>query len=81
MNNSEFFQNLNFQDQRPSPTRKLIFIGALLGGFTLLWLFVSHGTLFWLLLLVLAALGWVASFGWRQALTTLHDFIHHLEQN
>lgn len=81
MTDTDFFQNLRFENQRPSPARRLIFIGSVLGGFTLLWLFVSHGTMFWVLLLSLAALGWVASFGWRQALVNLHDFIHHLEQN
>ena len=80
MANTNPFQNLRFDGQHQSTTRRIIFIGSVLGVFILLWLFVSHSTLFWLLLLSLAALGWVASFGWRQALATLHNIIHTLEQ-
>ena len=81
MNNFNDFGNLHFEDQSSSPTRRIIFIGSVMGGFTLLWILVSHNTVFWLVLLSLAILGWVASFGWRQALATLHEFIHRLEQN
>jgi len=81
MTNTDHYQNLRFEDLRPSLTRRLIVIGTVLGGFSLLWFFVPHNTVFWLMLLSLAILGWVASFGWRQALGSLHDFIHHLEQN
>lgn len=81
MNSSDFFNNLNFEDRRLSPTQRIIFVGSLLGGFALLWFSIGHGIVFWVLLLALGILGWVASYGWRQALSALHDFIHQLEQN
>ena len=80
MINNDSFQHLRFEDQRPSPARSFIFLGSVMGGFTLLWIFASQSTFFWLTLLSLGILGWVASFGWRQALANLHDFIHRLEQ-
>ena len=48
--------------------------------FALVWEFVSPGVAFWLLLPLVAALAWAASFGWRQALARLIAFLHRLER-
>ena len=80
MNNPEFYRNLHFETQPRFTMRRLIPIGILLGVFTMLWLLVSHSTLYWVLLLLIGGLTWVASYGWRQALTALHNLIHELEQ-
>jgi hypothetical protein len=36
--------------------------------------------MFWLLLFSIAVLLWIASYGWRMALTTLIGFLQWLEQ-
>lgn len=72
--------NLRFDPQpRPLPYR-LIAIGVGLGIFTLLWFFIPPTALYWLLLPLLAALVWVASYGWRQALAAFHGQLHRLGQ-
>ena len=73
------YHNLRFAARRHWPQR-LIPIGLALVLFTLLWRFMAHNILYWLLLLAVALLVWVASYGWRQALATLHNVIHRLEQ-
>jgi hypothetical protein len=64
--------------RRPLPGR-LIAVGAGLLIFTLLWFLVPHGALYWLLLPLLAALVWVVTYGWRQALAALHAQLHRWE--
>ena len=80
MNNPEFYRNLRFETQPRFAIRRLIPIGVSIGIFTILWLLISHSTLYWVLLLLVAGLAWIASYGWRQALTAFHDLIHELEQ-
>ena len=80
MKNSDIYQGLRFRRPRPTVPRRLYPIGAALILFTLLWAFVPHGALYWLMLALLATLVWVASFGWRQALVVLVDVLHRLEQ-
>ena len=72
------YRGLRF-DRRPQTVpRRLIPIGAALAVFTLLWVSVPHDGLYWLLLTLVALLAWVGSYGWRQALTALHDLLHRL---
>jgi hypothetical protein len=79
MNDHEFYQNLRFETQPRFNIQRLFFIGIPLGLFILLWFLVSHSTLFWVLLLFIGGLAWVASYGWRQALSVIHNLIHELE--
>lgn len=81
MNNPEFYRNLRFETHTRAIPHRLITVSLSLGLFILLWLLVSHDTLFWILLLLVGILTWVASYGWRQALTVIHEIIHNLEQN
>jgi hypothetical protein len=50
------------------------------GVFTLLWLVVSRSGLYWLLLLAITALAWMAGYGWRRAVSTLINLLQRLEQ-
>jgi hypothetical protein len=77
---TEANSNLHFERRsRPLPYR-VIAIGVGLGIFTLLWILIPPGILYWLLLPLLAVLVWAASYSWRQALTALIALLHRLEQ-
>lgn len=72
--------NVRFEhDPRPF-RRRLLITGAAVVLFTLLWVFVPHGVLYWLLLPVLILLVWLASHGWRWALNAMERAIGHLQQ-
>lgn len=74
------FTNLKFE-RRPIQrffTRTTWVIGLVL-GLILAWNIVPHSTLIWLLLPMIAALGWVASFGWRSAIKIVGRAINRLE--
>ncbi len=80
MNNPNPFSGLRFARVRPSLSHRAIFVGGCTIVFTLLWWIVAPATLYWLLLIAIGLLGWMASYGWRQALAALHDLLHQLEQ-
>ncbi len=80
MNNAEVYRGLRF-DRRPRViSESVLTIGAALVFFTLLWVFIPHGALYWLLLPLVGILVWVARFGWRSALSVIHSFMHYLEE-
>ena len=80
MNWSEVNSNLRFE-RRPRPLpHRVIAMGVGLGIFTLLWTLVPHSALYWLLLPLLAALVWAASYGWRQSLAALIALLRRLER-
>lgn len=74
------YANLRFERPIWTVRRRLALIGATSVVFTLLWWFVSRNTQYWIILLLIATLTWVASYGWRGALAAFHDVIHRLEQ-
>jgi hypothetical protein len=80
MNIEEIYNGIPFDRSPRTVPRRLILIGIILVIFTLLYAFIPDGILYWLLLLPLVILIWMASHGWRQALAALHEFIHGLEQ-
>jgi len=80
MNQPKSYQGLQFERHTPAAFRRLIPIGAALALFTLLWGVVPHSVLYWLLLVVVAALIWMASYGWRQAIAALIALLHRLEE-
>jgi hypothetical protein len=58
-------------------SRRTIFIALLQIGFVILWRTASAQLLFWILMLIICILGWMASYGWRIA---LREFRFWLEQ-
>jgi len=76
MNQTSPFSNIHFN--RPQLPRRWIpvIIAAVL--FIFIWRFANPGTVFWIGLLMTSILVWVASFGWRQALMVLIEFLHYL---
>ena len=80
MNGSDEYQNLDFSNRTRRLPFRLIAISLILILFTLLWRYVPHNTLFWILLPTLGVMGWMATFSWRQALSKLILFLHRLER-
>lgn len=79
MNRTEFVNsNIRLDRDRRPTYRRLALVGVSLLIFAVLWRFVSHETLFWLMLPVLSVLLWVASHGWRFALLAADAVIHRL---
>ena len=73
------FSNLRFnRPQRTIPGR-VIWIGGLLAGVGLAWAALPPGAFFWLILLLVATLGWAASYGWRQAAQNLSAFLDRIQ--
>lgn len=76
MNQTSPFSNIRFNPPR-IPRRLIpVIIAAVL--FILIWRIANPGTVFWIGLLMTSILVWVASFGWRQALMVLIQFLHYL---
>ena len=80
MNNSNAYKGLNFRSKRRSISPRIVTVAATLIIFSLIWWFVPHTTLFWILLPVIAALSWMASYGWRKGISILVKFFQILER-
>ncbi|MGD8457502.1 MAG: hypothetical protein PVF83_14060 [Anaerolineales bacterium] len=80
MNNFQHFNNLNFDRTINRIPRRLIPTIGIPIGFSILWHFASPSTTFWFLFFSLAILSWAASYGWRQALTSLIDMLQQVAQ-
>lgn len=75
------FEGFDF-NRRRNPLPRLLVIEAIgLGLLLLLWWLVPPALLFCLLMPSVAALIWVASFGWRQALARLIEFLQSFEDH
>lgn len=78
MNHSDY-SNLNFdRPQRRIPGRA-IWVGALLGVVGLGWLVLPAGAFFWLILVLVGALGWASSYGWRQPVQILITLLNRVQ--
>ena len=74
--NKNNFEQLSFGSKfRLSP--RTILLALLQIGFAILWRTASPQILFWLLMLLICILGWMASYGWRIA---MREFRYWLEQ-
>jgi uncharacterized RDD family membrane protein YckC len=78
MNRSSPFSNLDFSTRARAIAPRVLAVGAAFFLFTLLWLVVPHGILYWLLLPVVLVLTWMASYGWRPAVFWLVEYLDSL---
>ncbi len=76
--NTEFSKLRFNRSQRTIPGRA-IWMGGLLAGVGLAWMVLPPGAFFWLALLLIAALGWSASYGWRQSVRVLATFLDRIQ--
>jgi len=75
------YRNLRFERRPRSVPVPLIVVGITSAAFTLAWIVIPHGALYWLMLLLLGGLAWAASYGWRRALSNLIAALRRLEES
>ena len=80
MNNLNDFQNFRFDRRTRLIPGKILSLGITVIAFSLVWFLLPHPVLYWILLIAFVILVWAASFGWRQALSNLIDWLQRLEQ-
>jgi len=74
------YRDLSFEQRSRTLPRRLISVCLMFVIFTVLWRFVPHNTLFWIVAPIFTILGWMATYSWRHALSTLINFLHRLER-
>ncbi|MDH3943342.1 MAG: hypothetical protein OEV06_04520 [Anaerolineae bacterium] len=74
------FSGLNFEQQPRRLSPRLVAIGITILLYLLGWRLIPAAALFWFGLLGVAALGWIASFGWREAVAVLIRWLERLER-
>jgi hypothetical protein len=74
------FSNLRFNRPQRTISARVIWMGGLLVGVGLAWVALPPSTFFWLALLLIAALGWAASYGWRHAVRVLAAFLDRIQR-
>ncbi len=73
------FSNLRFnRSQRTIPGR-VIWMAGLVVMTGLAWVLLPPGAFFWLALLLVATLGWAASYGWRQPVRVIAAFLDRIQ--
>ncbi|MCH7662273.1 MAG: hypothetical protein IH859_00175 [Chloroflexi bacterium] len=80
MNSRNDYRGLRFERPNGWLPRSLVPLGITMIAFIIVWRTVSGNALFWLLLITLAILVWVASYGWRTALAAVIEFLNNLER-
>lgn len=78
--NQTDFSNLNFDRPKRRIPPRLVWMVALLAGFSLAQVILPDNLHFVIALVVIALLGWAASYGWRQALDILVFWLSKLKR-
>ncbi len=78
MNNTSAYKGLNFnaRPRRIPPRALAVAIGFVV--YTILWWIIPQSAFYWLLLPVVLILIWMSSYGWRQAMASLIQFLRFL---
>ena len=81
MHETQSYQNIHFDRRLQRPVlKRTLTIGLAIVLFTVLWRILPSGIQYWMLMPFIAILTWMASYGWRQALSSLIVFLRRLEQ-
>lgn len=65
--NKNGLEHLNFRSKFRL-SQRTVFLALLQIGFAILWRTASNQLLYWILIILICVLGWMASYGWRIAL-------------
>lgn len=77
--NKSIFSNLNFEPPRNIIPLRIVWVGALIIGASIVRVIFPPNAYFWLSLLVIIPVGWVASYGWREAVRVLSVFLNRIQ--
>jgi hypothetical protein len=80
MDKPESYRNLHFERRVWFTNPRLIAIGLALGLFILSWRIIPVNDLFFVWLLPVAGVVWAATYGWRQAFSTLMGCLRRIER-
>lgn len=78
--NQPDFSNLNFHRPKRRIPHRLVWMIALLVGFSLAWAILPANLIFVIALVMIAILGWASSYGWRKALDVLVGWLGRLRK-
>lgn len=79
MEDPSSYRGLNFNAQPGRRPARAVAVAVVSVIFTVSWWLIPHAALYWLLLPAVTLLGWMASFGWREANSHLIQFLQSLE--
>jgi len=79
MNETNAYRGLRFdrQTQRLSP--RIIAVAVAIAIYTAIWWLIPSNILYWLFLLPVVILVWMASYGWRKSISELIRFLKTIE--
>ncbi len=80
MNKTGSVAGMRFERARQRIPGRVVVVAVAIAGFWLVWNRLPRDLSFWLLVIALAVLTWMASYSWRQAVAALIRFLHRLEQ-
>jgi len=75
MNRKNLYENLQFDRLAGKLSRRTIFMIAVPVGFTIFWMVLPSGSMYWITLLLVTVLTYAAGFGWQQALDHLIRYL------
>ncbi len=80
MDESNAYKNLNFSlpNHRISP--HILTVAIAFAGFTVMWWAIPASAFYWLFAPIFILLVWMASYGWRTAVTNLVKFLQLIEK-
>ena len=74
---SNDYENIKFE-RMPRVPRRIFWQAGLMIGLRLLWGIVPQAGLFWMMLIIVNLLGWMASYGWRSALLNFRFWLDQI---
>jgi hypothetical protein len=80
MNKPGSVSGMRFGRSRQRIPARAVAVAVAIAGFWLAWERLPRDLGFWLLVIVVAILTWMASYSWHQSLAALIRFLHRLEQ-
>ena len=73
-------QPVNLRSPSVQLVARLVAVGVGIAAVHTLWQHVSPDIVYWVLLLLVGGLVWVASYGWRRALQSIRALVDWLER-
>jgi hypothetical protein len=75
MNRTNDYRNIHFERHLGKIPRRVLSLIGFPVGFTILWMVLPATAVYWLTLLLIVGLTYVAGFGWDKALAYLIHFL------
>jgi uncharacterized RDD family membrane protein YckC len=80
MENKTAYRNLNFSLPKRRIPHRILTVAIAFVSFTLLWWVIPASIAYWLFATIFLVLAWMASYGWRTAVSHLVKFLQFIER-